>query len=66
MLEPQLVWRKASFCANGECIEVAELDGMVHMRSSVEPAGPVLHYTADEFGSFLKGVKAGEFDDLAQ
>jgi hypothetical protein len=66
MLTQQLAWRRASFCANGECVELAEQDGTIIMRNSAHPAGPALHYTAEEFGSFVRGIKAGEFDDLAE
>jgi hypothetical protein len=55
-------WRRASFCASGECVEVAQRDGMIVMRDSKQPHGRVLHYTAEEWQSFVRGVKAGEFD----
>jgi hypothetical protein len=59
-------WRKASFCASRECVEVAQHEGMIVLRDSKEPRGRVLRYTADEWRSFVRGVKAGEFDDLGQ
>ena len=55
------IWRRASFCGSGECVEVAELNGMVVMRDSKDPHGPMLRYTADEWRSFVRAVKAGEF-----
>jgi len=55
-------WRKASFCASGECVEVAQQDGMIVLRDSKEPGGSLLRYTAEEWQSFVLGVKAGEFD----
>jgi hypothetical protein len=61
-----LAWRKASFCQNRECVEVAEQNGRILMRNSARPDGLAIHYTTEEFRSFLKGVKAGEFDDLAR
>ncbi len=57
------VWRRASFCASGECVEVAKQDGMILLRDSKEP-GSVQHYTAQEWRSFVLGIKAGDFDDL--
>lgn len=60
-----IAWRKASFCASGECVEVTQRDGMILMRDSKEPDGNPLRYTAEEWKTFLRGVKAGEFDDLA-
>lgn len=66
----QPIWRKASFCASGECVEVAQRNGIIILRSSKGPHGiPVgprgrVHYTIQEWQTFLLGVKAGEFDDL--
>ncbi len=55
-------WLRSSFCASGECAEVAQRDGMIVMRNSAEPRGLVLRYTPEEWQSFVRGVKAGEFD----
>ena len=57
-------WRRASFCASGECVEVAQRDGMIIVRNSSEPRGEELRYTSEEWRSFILGVKAGEFDDI--
>jgi hypothetical protein len=58
-------WRKAQrSVSNGACVEVAPADGMIAMRDSKDPGGPVLMYTPDEWRAFLHGAKAGEFDDL--
>jgi hypothetical protein len=60
-----LPWRKAQrSVGNGACVELAPVDGMVAMRDSKDPDGPVLMYTPAEWGAFLHGAKAGEFDDL--
>lgn len=60
-----LAWRKAQrSVANGACVELAPFEGMVAMRDSKDPEGPVLIYTPAEWGAFLHGAKAGEFDDL--
>jgi hypothetical protein len=56
-------WRKTSFCASRECVEVAHEDGMIVLRDSKEPPRYV-RYTVEEWESFIQGVKAGEFDDL--
>jgi len=60
----QLTWRKASFCASGECLEVAQQDGVIILRDSVQPDGSMLHYAAREWRSFVRDIKAGEFDGL--
>jgi Domain of unknown function (DUF397) len=58
----QPLWRRASFCASNECVEVTQRNGMIIMRNSREPSGRVLHYSIEEWQSFILGVKAGEFD----
>jgi Domain of unknown function (DUF397) len=58
------VWRKSSFCAQGECAEVTRRDGMILLRSSLAPR-TVVRYTPEEFRALRLGIKAGEFDDLA-
>lgn len=66
----QPAWRKARFCQSGECVEVAQQKGMIVLRSSNRPrrisVGPRgrLYYTSEEWQTFIKGVKAGDFDDL--
>jgi hypothetical protein len=64
MQTPQPAWRKASFCASGECVEVAQQNGMIVVRDSKEPSGWKLNYTPEEWRTFVRGIKAGEFDDL--
>lgn len=61
---PQTVWRKSSYCASGECVEIAELNGMIVMRDSKDPHGPTLRYTAEEWQSFIRAIKASAFDNL--
>jgi hypothetical protein len=56
-----LAWRKASFCASGECVEVAERDGVVILRDSTQPSGRMLHWGAEEWRIFIRTLKTGEF-----
>jgi hypothetical protein len=60
-------WRKStSSNPSGNCVELAELaGGMVAVRNSRQPSGPVLIYTRAEIAAFIQGVRRGEFDDLA-
>jgi hypothetical protein len=58
----QPAWQKASFCASGECVEIAQQNGMIVLRDSKDPRGSMLHYTSEEWQSFVRGIKAGEFD----
>jgi hypothetical protein len=60
----QPAWHKSSFCASGECVEVAAHNGMIVLRDAKEPSGGMLRYTTEEWQSFVKGIKAGEFDHL--
>jgi hypothetical protein len=59
----QSAWRKASFCQGGECVEAARWNGMIVLRDSGEPRGHV-RYTTEEWQTFVRGIKDGEFDDL--
>lgn len=64
-------WRKSSFTeeggANGgTCVEVAALpDGLIGVRNSNHPNAGVVLFTWAEMHAWIKGLKAGEFDDLA-
>lgn len=61
----QPAWRRASYCAAGECVEVAQRDGVIMLRDSTQPHGSVLHYAAEEWRSFVRNVRAGEFTELS-
>ncbi|MEV6123375.1 DUF397 domain-containing protein [Streptomyces sp. NPDC052077] len=50
--------------AEGNCVEVARVDGGIAMRNSRFPDGPALVYTTAEVAAFLAGAKEGEFDHL--
>ncbi|WP_328328052.1 MULTISPECIES: DUF397 domain-containing protein [unclassified Streptomyces] len=59
-------WFKTSYSGNGgQCIEVAANliapHGVVPVRDSKNPNGPVLSVRACAFASFVAGVKGGEF-----
>ncbi|MFE2930253.1 DUF397 domain-containing protein [Streptomyces sp. NPDC059278] len=58
-------WYASSYSGNGgQCIEVAAnlvgSLGVVPVRDSKSPDGPVLNTSAVSFASFVAGVKAGE------
>ncbi|MFC8825133.1 DUF397 domain-containing protein [Streptomyces sp. NPDC057137] len=54
-----------SSCSNngGACVEVAAnlaaTRGIVPVRDSKNPTGPVLGFPVDSFGAFVAGVKTG-------
>lgn len=50
-------WRKSSRSNNGTCVEVAmNLSGVVAVRDSKDPAGPILAVTPAEWQVFLAGL----------
>ena len=58
-IEPS--WRKSSYSGNGggDCIEVAtNTPGVVAVRDSKNPDGPVLIVSRDEWASFITRVRA--------
>lgn len=38
------------------------MKGMIIVRDSKDPDGPILEFTPEEWTSFVIGVKNGEFD----
>lgn len=62
--EERAHWVKSSLSfSNGACVEVAGLpDGIVGVRHSKDPGGPVLRFTPAEWQAFLGGARLGEFD----
>jgi hypothetical protein len=55
-------WFKSTKSANnGQCVEVAFVDGQVAVRDSKNPTGPALVFTTSEWNAFVGGVAAGEF-----
>ncbi len=61
----QPTWRRASYCAAGECVEVAQRDGVIMLRDSTQPHGIVLRYAAEPWWSFVRNVRAGEFSTFS-
>ena len=64
--EHALMWRKSTVSnPSGNCVELAVLaDGGVAVRNSRFPGAAHLTYTRAEIAAFVRGVRAGEFDDL--
>jgi Domain of unknown function (DUF397) len=58
-----LAWRKASLShAANNCVELAPSGGMVYVRDSQHPDGPILTYAAADWQTFLAGAKKGRYD----
>jgi Domain of unknown function (DUF397) len=54
-------WRKSTRSgATGDCVEVAFVDGVVGVRDSKNPTGPVLVFTGDEWAVFIVSVRSGQ------
>lgn len=61
-----LSWRKSTYSAEVNCVEMAELPGGdIAIRNSKHPSSGVTIFTRGEIDAFLQGAKAGEFDDMA-
>ncbi|MFJ9694078.1 DUF397 domain-containing protein [Kitasatospora sp. NPDC101183] len=60
----QAAWRKSSYSAQeGQCIEVADgFPGLMPVRDSKNPGGPVLIFPSTAWQSFVTAVRTGEFD----
>ncbi|MFF2849552.1 DUF397 domain-containing protein [Streptomyces sp. NPDC058001] len=67
---PPLRWVKSSYSVEngGSCVEWApahaSATGIVPVRDSKDPRGPVLNLPADAFTSFVSGIKTGDFDTV--
>jgi hypothetical protein len=59
-------WRKPSRSSGGQqnsCVEVArDLRGVVAVRDSKDPHGPILTVTPARWQDFIAGVKIGQHD----
>ena len=54
------LWRKSTYSGgNGSCVEVAGLGTAAAVRDSKDRNGPKLVFAADEWRSFVDGIKAG-------
>ncbi|MET7970515.1 DUF397 domain-containing protein [Micromonospora sp. NPDC005305] len=53
------IWRKSTRSNNGgDCVEVADnLPGIVGLRDSKDPAGPVLTVEPKDWAAFIQAVK---------
>ncbi|MGH3569750.1 MAG: DUF397 domain-containing protein [Pseudonocardia sp.] len=67
-VEVGAAWRKSTYSGNGgDCVEVAgdPLDdrGVVLVRDSKDPDGPVITFRPDQFATFLHQAIHGRLDD---
>jgi hypothetical protein len=50
----EVAWRKSSFTGNTNCVEVAFGPAAVAVRDSKQPSGPQLHLTTDQWQTFVR------------
>ncbi|MFI9162887.1 DUF397 domain-containing protein [Kitasatospora aureofaciens] len=57
---------KSRYSGNGgECVEVApDFPGVMPVRDSKDPEGPVLLFPAEAWESFVAAAASGEFGDV--
>ncbi|MES9507310.1 DUF397 domain-containing protein [Streptomyces sp. NPDC000609] len=56
----KLAWRTSSYSSgNGQCVEVADVQGAVPVRDSKTASGPVLVFGVDTWAAFVTGVREG-------
>jgi hypothetical protein len=60
----QAAFRRSSYCAAHECIEVAQRNGVITLRDSTKPKGSMLNYHPEDWRSFVRRIKAGRLDAL--
>jgi len=57
----EVAWHKAAASNGTHCVEAGGgICGMVHVRDSKDPDGPVLTFPPGTWQAFLADVKAGE------
>ncbi|GAA2250237.1 MULTISPECIES: DUF397 domain-containing protein [Kitasatospora] len=59
-------WEKSSYSGSngGQCVEFSRAlatSGLVPVRDSKNPDGPVLVFPTDAWSAFVAGIKAGDF-----
>jgi hypothetical protein len=54
--EKQLKWHRSKACLPSECVEVATCEDHVLVRDSADTAGPVLEFTRDQWGAFVRRI----------
>jgi hypothetical protein len=55
-------WTKSTYSSQtgGNCVEVARnIPGIVAVRDSKDPSGPILRFSAGEWARLIESVKSG-------
>jgi hypothetical protein len=62
-MDQPMQWRKSSFTSTS-CVEVAVAGESIAVRNSNQPDAGTLMFTPAEMSAWIRGVQAGEFNDL--
>lgn len=54
-----LPWKKSTHSEVSQCVEAARGVNRVHVRDSVDPDGPILHFSPDEWSRLMRRLKEG-------
>lgn len=57
---PALNWRKSTQSQGGGCLEVAVAGGVVFLRDSKRPDGPIVPISARAWRAFLAQLRASQ------
>jgi hypothetical protein len=58
-------WVKATASSQGaDCVELRRRVGVVEVRDSKDPHGPVLQLSGAQFTAWLSGARSGEYSPL--
>jgi hypothetical protein len=58
-------WVKATASSQGaDCVELRRQAGVVEVRDSKDPHGPILQLSGAQFAAWLSGAHGGEYSPL--
>ena len=61
------IWRKSSYSGTqGECVEVAGAGDSLAVRNSNHPDAGTIVLAAGAASSWVRAIRAGEYDDLVR
>ncbi|WP_307249101.1 DUF397 domain-containing protein [Catenuloplanes indicus] len=60
-----MTWRRSTRCDTSSCVEVARGNSGARVRSSVDPAGPVLIFSAEAWRALLEKIHRSADRDQA-
>ncbi len=58
MVDVTKKWRRSSYCADGACVEVADLGDRFAIRDAKNPGQPAIEVPREDWPSFLDRARA--------